>query len=51
MDNLGWFTKLPNGRFKYNGQVLPYKKIEMDTERKGRQQFNEPNEFRYLYEK
>ena len=29
MDNLGWFTKLPNGRFKYNGQVLPYKRIEI----------------------
>lgn len=42
MDNLGWFTKLPNGRFKYNGQVLPYKKIEMSVEKKGRQQFNEP---------
>lgn len=29
MDNLGWFTKLPNGRFKYNGQVLPYKRIQI----------------------
>ena len=42
MDNLGWFTKLPNGRFKYNGQILPYKKIEIAVDKKGRQQFNEP---------
>ena len=43
MDNLGWFTKLPNGRFKYNGQVLPYKRIEiLENQGKGRYQFNKP---------
>lgn len=43
MDNLGWFTKLPNGRFKYNGQVLPYKRIEiLENQGKGRYQFDEP---------
>lgn len=43
MDNLGWFTKLPNGRFKYNGQVLPYKRIEMlENQGKGRYQFDKP---------
>lgn len=43
MDNLGWFTKLPNGRFKYNGQVLPYKRIEiLENQGKGRYQFDKP---------
>ena len=43
MDNLGWFTKLPNGRFKYNGQVLPYKQIEiLENQGKGRYQFDRP---------
>ena len=43
MDNLGWFTKLPNGRFKYNGEVLPYKKIEQPLKTgNGRYQFDSP---------
>lgn len=43
MDNLGWFTKLPNGRFKYNGQVLPYKRIEiLENQGKNRYQFDKP---------
>ena len=43
MDNLGWFTKLPNGRFKYNGQVLPYKRIEiLENQGKSRYQFDKP---------
>ena len=43
MDNLGWFTKLPNGRFKYNGEVLPYKRIEMlKKQGNGRYQFDSP---------
>lgn len=29
LDNLGWFTKLPNGRFRYQGEVLPYKRIDL----------------------
>lgn len=29
MNNLSWFTQLQNGRFKYEGQVLPYKRIEL----------------------
>ena len=29
LDNLGWFTKLPNGRFRYQGKVLPYKRIDL----------------------
>ena len=43
MNNLGWFTKLPNGRFKYNGEVLPYKRIEMlKKQGNGRYQFDSP---------
>lgn len=53
LDNLGWFTKLPNGRFKYQGKVLPYKRIDltpytskvlniMPKRSNGRYQFDSP---------
>ena len=43
LDNLGWFTKLPNGRFRYNGEVLPYKRIELPQKQgNGRYQFDNP---------
>lgn len=29
LDNLRWFTKLPNGRFRYQGEVLPHKRIDL----------------------
>lgn len=43
LDNLGWFTKLPNGRFRYQGEVLPYKRIELPQKQgNGRYQFDSP---------
>lgn len=43
LDNLGWFTKLPNGRFRYNGEVLPYKRIELPQKQgNSRYQFDSP---------
>lgn len=32
LDGLSWFEKLPNGRFKYEGEVLPYKRIQIQSE-------------------
>lgn len=29
LGNLRWFEKLPNGRFRYQGEVLPYKRIDL----------------------
>jgi hypothetical protein len=29
-DNLSWFEQLPNGRYSYEGVVLPDKRIDLN---------------------
>lgn len=51
MDNLSWFEQLPNGRYSYEGVVLPDKRINLNQKiqllgkqytKQPRMQFNEP---------
>lgn len=45
MDNLSWFEKLPNGRFSYEGPVLPDKRIDLGenlTSKQPRLQLEKP---------
>lgn len=50
-DNLSWFEQLPNGRYSYEGTVLPDKRIDLNQKiqllgkqytKQPRMQFNEP---------
>lgn len=51
IDNLSWFEQLPNGRYSYEGIVLPDKRIDLNQKiqllgkqytKQPRMQFNEP---------
>ena len=42
MDNLSWFERLPNGRFSYEGPVLPDKRVDLTPKFNFKKVFHQP---------